>query len=130
WGAGVELGRLGDPADADGVVAECLDPRGRTCALLRFVPWGTDGLTLDLVRHDRESGRSPVDFLLTEVLLLAAAHAAPLTAITRLSLNLRFRRLPLIPHLRPSPTDPFSSFTPFAPRHRPRYLLFERRAEL
>jgi lysyl-tRNA synthetase class 2 len=130
WGAGVELGRLGDPADSEGVVAECLDPRGRTCALLRFVPWGTEGLTLDLVRHDRESGRAPVDFLLTEVLLRASAHAAPLAAITRVSLNLRVRRPPLIPRLRPSPTDPFASFTAFAPRRRPRYLLFERRAEL
>lgn len=70
------LGRLGDPADGDYLLAECRDPNGRTCALLGFVPWGRDGLTLDLLRYDRDSGRAPVDHLLTDLLLTAAGATA------------------------------------------------------
>jgi lysyl-tRNA synthetase class 2 len=110
---GVELGRLGDPEDGACVVAECLDPQGRVCAVLTFVPWGPDGLTLDLVRRDRESGQGPVDFVLTEVLRRAYAGTAPLTGVRRVSFN------------RPRwPSDAYG------PHRRPRYLLFERRAEL
>jgi lysyl-tRNA synthetase class 2 len=58
------------------------------CALLVFVPWGADGLTLDVLRWDRESGRGPVDFLVAEVLRRAAAGAAPLGGAARVSLNL------------------------------------------
>ncbi|WP_405581946.1 phosphatidylglycerol lysyltransferase domain-containing protein [Streptomyces sp. NBC_01190] len=110
---GVELGRIGDGADGACVIAECRDPGGRTCAVLAFVPWGADGLTLDLVRRDRESGRGPVDLLLTEVLLRAAAGTPPLAGIVRVSLNLL--RWPL---------------TAYAPRRQARQLLVERRAEI
>ncbi|MYS24237.1 lysyl-tRNA synthetase, class 2, partial [Streptomyces sp. DvalAA-14] len=110
---GPELGRLGDAADGRCVVAECRDPRGRACAVLVFVPWGADGLTLDLLRRDRESGRAPVDFLLTELLLRARADTPPLAGIARLSLNVL--RWP---------------YDPYGPHRRPRHLLFERRTEL
>jgi lysyl-tRNA synthetase class 2 len=87
-GRGPGLGRLGDAADGDGLLAECRDRYGRVCALLVFVPWGADGLTLDVLRWDRESGRGPVDFLVAEVLRRAAAGAAPLGGAARVSLNL------------------------------------------
>jgi lysyl-tRNA synthetase, class II len=119
WGrrgrGGVRLGRLGDPADPDVVVALCQDARERTCALLTFVPWGEDGLTLATLRHDRESGHGPVDLVLTELLLRAHAGAPPLTGITRISLNL--------------PPDR-QAYDGYAPRWFPRHLLYERRAEL
>ncbi|MDD1058261.1 phosphatidylglycerol lysyltransferase domain-containing protein [Streptomyces cocklensis] len=118
------LGRLGDPADGDCVLAECRDPNGRTCAILLLVPWGADGLTLDLLRHDRDSGRAPVDHLLTD-LLLAAAHGSDraLAGVCRLSLN--------ITPTRPWPSaDRHHLFTPYAPRWSPRYLLYERRLDL
>lgn len=114
------LGRLGDPADGDCLLAECLDPNGRTCALLRFVPWAGDGLTLDLVRYDRDSGRTPVDFLLTGLLLTAAGPApGPLAGVTRVSLGAaRARR-----RARP----PYQAY---APARQTRFLLYERRLDL
>jgi len=50
--------------------------------VLHFVPWGTDGLSLDLMRRDREA-----DAGLNELLIVAAMRAAPELGITRLSLN-------------------------------------------
>jgi lysyl-tRNA synthetase class 2 len=116
------LGRIGDPADGDCLLAECRDPNGRTCAILGFVPWGPDGLTLDLLRYDRDSGRAPVDHLLTDLLLTASRGAAPaLAGVARLSLN--------ITSSRPwrSPDRPYDAY---APRRQPRYLLYERRLDL
>ncbi|PYC84417.1 hypothetical protein C7C46_08005 [Streptomyces tateyamensis] len=78
------LGRLGDPADGDCLLVECRDENDRTCALLSFVPWGAHGLSLDLMRRDRESENGLVEFLVTELLLRAAAGDL---ALTRVSLN-------------------------------------------
>jgi lysyl-tRNA synthetase class 2 len=114
---GVELDRLGDPDDPDCVLAECLDPNGRACALLLFAPWGRDGLTLALLRHDRESGRGPVDLALTEVLVRAAAGAAPVAGVVRVSLNLP----------REAAAGPFAAYRP---EEDVRYVLYERRTEL
>ncbi|MFF7636578.1 phosphatidylglycerol lysyltransferase domain-containing protein [Kitasatospora sp. NPDC008050] len=83
-GFSMALGRLGDPADGDCVLAECRDENDRTCALLSFVPWGAHGLSLDLMRRDRESENGLVEFLVTELLLSGAAGTLPLT---RVSLN-------------------------------------------
>ena len=121
-GVAVGLGRLGDPGDGDCVVAQCHDPRGRTVALLGFVPWGDDGLTLDLIRRDRESGRAPVDFLLTELLLRAHAGAAPLDGISRVSLNLLARR-----RRRAETERPYAAYGPI---RQERFLLYERPTEL
>ena len=119
-GRAAGLGRLGDPADGDCLVAECLDPNGRTCALLRFVPWAGDGLTLDLVRYDRDSGRTPVDFLLTGLLLTAAGPApGPLAGVTRVSLGTTWGR----PRARPA-------YEAYKPGRKPRSLLYERRLDL
>ncbi|SEF89512.1 lysyl-tRNA synthetase, class 2 [Actinacidiphila yanglinensis] len=116
-GGGVQLGRLGDPADPGYVVAECRDGHGRTCALLAFVPWGEDGLTLAMLRHDRESGHGPVDLVLTEVLLRAYTGAAPLTGVVRVSLNL-------------APAGDEQAYEAYRPRWALRHLMYERRAEL
>ncbi|GAA1984409.1 phosphatidylglycerol lysyltransferase domain-containing protein [Kitasatospora viridis] len=78
------LGRLGDPTDGDCVLAECRDENDRTCALLSFVPWGAHGLSLDLMRRDRESENGLVEFLVTELLLAAEQGGLP---VTRVSLN-------------------------------------------
>ncbi|WP_329564551.1 phosphatidylglycerol lysyltransferase domain-containing protein [Kitasatospora sp. NBC_01266] len=83
-GFSMALGRLGDPADGDCVMVECRDENDRTCALLSFVPWGAHGLSLDLMRRDRESENGLVEFLVTELLL--SASAGTLT-VTRVSLN-------------------------------------------
>ena len=116
-GGGITLGRLGDPADPRCVVAECRDGRGRTCALLVFVPWGQDGLTLGMLRHDRESGPGPVRLVLTELLVRAYAGAGPVAGVVRVSMNL--------------PTaDGRETYAEYGPRRQARLLLYERRAEL
>ncbi len=83
-GFSMALGRLGDPADGDCLMIECRDENDRTCALLSFVPWGAHGLSLDLMRRDRESDNGLVEFMISELLLRAKAGEI---ALARVSLN-------------------------------------------
>ncbi|MFI0720002.1 phosphatidylglycerol lysyltransferase domain-containing protein [Streptomyces sp. NPDC021224] len=137
-GFAVALGRLGDETDGDCLLAECLDPNGRTCALLGFVPWGPDGLTLDLVRYDRDSGRAPADHLLTDLLLTAASGASgPVAGVTRVSLNTTaFRsaaasRGPLRLLARHwNIAERSRTYSAYDPTWYPRHLLCERRPDL
>ncbi|MFJ1755226.1 phosphatidylglycerol lysyltransferase domain-containing protein [Kitasatospora sp. NPDC088134] len=81
-GFSMALGRLGDPADGDCLIAECRDAAGRTAALLSFVPWGDDGLSLDLMRRDRESDNGLVEYTVAGLLERAGEFGA-----VRVSLN-------------------------------------------
>ncbi|MGN6474928.1 MAG: phosphatidylglycerol lysyltransferase domain-containing protein, partial [Mycobacteriales bacterium] len=54
----------------------------RLAAVLHFVPWGEDGLSLDLMRRDRAA-----DAGLNEAMIVAAINAAPSFGVRRLSLN-------------------------------------------
>ncbi len=80
-GFSMALGRFGDPADGDCVLvtAEC---DGVLRGLLHFVPWGVDGLSLDLMRRDRTAENG-----INELMICAAVHAAGELGVTRLSLN-------------------------------------------
>ena len=51
-------------------------------AFLHFVPWGEDGISLDLMRRDRSA-----DPGLNELLIVAALQAAPRLGVRRVSLN-------------------------------------------
>jgi lysyl-tRNA synthetase class 2 len=81
-GFSMALGRLGDAADDDLVVVRAVDEQGRLVALLSLVPWGSDGLSLDLMRHapDSENGT-------TELLVASLAEQAARLGVVRLSLN-------------------------------------------
>ena len=80
-GFSMALGRFGELADADCVcVTAYLE--GRLAAVLHFVPWGHDGLSLDLMRRDRNA-----DAGLNELMIVAAVQAAPSLGVERLSLN-------------------------------------------
>ncbi len=81
-GFSMALGRLGDPADGRCVLVEALDAAGREAAILSFVPWGSDGISLDLMRRDRASDNGLVEFMVAE--LVAAASRL---GVTRISLN-------------------------------------------
>ncbi|MFI6702657.1 phosphatidylglycerol lysyltransferase domain-containing protein [Streptomyces sp. NPDC050509] len=91
-GFSMALGRIGDPADGDSVVATAHKPGeaepgppgpyGDLKAVLHFVPWGTDGMSLDLMRRDRSA-----DPGMNELLIVAALHAAPALGVVRVSLN-------------------------------------------
>ena len=67
-GFSMALGRLGDPNDGRCVLAEAFDAAGKPMALLSFTPWGTGGLSLDLMRRDRESDNGVVEYVVATVM--------------------------------------------------------------
>jgi lysyl-tRNA synthetase class 2 len=80
-GYSMALGRFGDPADGDCVGVAALKD-GALRAFLHFVPWGPDGLSLDLMRRDRSA-----DPGLNEYLITATLRACPSLGVKRVSLN-------------------------------------------
>ncbi|MFD8717815.1 phosphatidylglycerol lysyltransferase domain-containing protein [Streptomyces sp. NPDC059629] len=87
-GFSMALGRIGDASDGDCLIATAHKtddqpgPYGDLKAILHFVPWGEDGVSLDLMRRDRSA-----DPGMNELLIVAALQAAPKFDITRVSLN-------------------------------------------
>ncbi|MFE2015231.1 phosphatidylglycerol lysyltransferase domain-containing protein [Streptomyces sp. NPDC059491] len=81
-GFSMALGRLGDPRDGRCVMLECTDDQGELRAVLSFVPWGPKGLSLDLMRRDRESENGLMEFMVIELL-----QRAKEIGITQVSLN-------------------------------------------
>jgi lysyl-tRNA synthetase class 2 len=81
-GFSMALGRLGDPRDPQLVVARARDGEGRLVAVLGFVPWGKDGLSLDLMRRAKDTENGTVEFVVTGV-----AELAKTIGVKRISLN-------------------------------------------
>ncbi|MEU2514394.1 phosphatidylglycerol lysyltransferase domain-containing protein [Streptomyces syringium] len=81
-GFSMALGRLGDPDDGRCVMLECHDGQGEARAVLSFVPWGPEGLSLDLMRRDRQSENGLMEFMVIELLQQAKG-----LGITQVSLN-------------------------------------------
>ncbi|MFI9803042.1 bifunctional lysylphosphatidylglycerol synthetase/lysine--tRNA ligase LysX [Streptomyces sp. NPDC052301] len=81
-GFSMALDRLGDPADGDCLLVEALGEDGRLLALLSFVPWGRDGISLDLMRRDRAAPNGVMEFMAAEL-----CAAAPKLGVRRVSLN-------------------------------------------
>jgi lysyl-tRNA synthetase class 2 len=144
-GFSMALGRLGDPADGQCVMLECRDADGELRALLSFVPWGEHGLSLDLMRRDREADNGLLEFMVIELL-----QGAGQLGIERVSLNFavfravfeRGSRLGAGPFLRSwrSVLMFFSRWwqieslyranAKYRPQWEPRYVLFERSRDL
>jgi len=80
-GFSMALGRMGVPGDEDCVIATAHE-NGVLRAILHFVPWGPDGLSLDLMRRDRTAQPGVIDFLIVETL-----KAAGELEVKRISLN-------------------------------------------
>jgi lysyl-tRNA synthetase class 2 len=80
-GFSMALSRLGDIADADCVVATAHQD-GVLRGLLHFVPWGPDGLSLDLMRRDRSADNG-----LNELMIARVIEAGPDLGVRRISLN-------------------------------------------
>ncbi|MFC5958315.1 phosphatidylglycerol lysyltransferase domain-containing protein [Streptomyces pratens] len=143
-GFSMALGRLGDPQDGRCVMVLCCDgerPRG----LLSFVPWGDEGLSLDLMRRDRDSENGLFEFMVLKLI----QHAGEF-GIRQISLNFamfrsvfeRGSRLGAGPVLRlwRSLLSFFSRWwqieslyranAKYRPIWEPRYLLFEKSADL
>ncbi|AZP17225.1 phosphatidylglycerol lysyltransferase domain-containing protein [Streptomyces aquilus] len=144
-GFSMALGRLGDARDGRCVMLECADGQGELRALLSFVPWGPHGLSLDLMRRDRDSDNGLVEFMVIELLRRARE-----IGITQVSLNFamfrsvfeRGGRLGAGPVLRlwRSLLSFFSRWwqieslyranAKYRPIWEPRFLLFEKSADL
>jgi lysyl-tRNA synthetase, class II len=88
-GWSMALGRVGDPDDGECVIATACQ-EGTMRALLHFVPWGDDGLSLDMMRRDRSAAPGLNDFMIVE-----AIKAARDLGVKRVSLNFAMFRAAL-----------------------------------
>ncbi|RSS31210.1 phosphatidylglycerol lysyltransferase domain-containing protein, partial [Streptomyces sp. WAC08241] len=97
-GFSMALGRIGTPGDGDAVIATAHkqddgdpdSPYGDLKAIIHFVPWGRDGMSLELMRRDRSA-----DPGMNELLIVAALQASPALGIARVSLNFAMFRAAL-----------------------------------
>ncbi|BBY47700.1 lysylphosphatidylglycerol biosynthesis bifunctional protein LysX [Mycolicibacterium arabiense] len=86
-GFSMALGRLGDPADGDCLLVEAVQERsdtgdGEVVAMLSLVPWGTNGVSLDLMRRSPQSPNGTNELMVSELCLQAEE-----IGISRISLN-------------------------------------------
>jgi lysyl-tRNA synthetase class 2 len=81
-GFSMALGRFGDPEDGDAVLVIAADGAGELVGLLHLVPWGRDGLSLDLMRRDPAAANGTVEAMVTHLMA-----AAVLMDVRRVSLN-------------------------------------------
>jgi len=81
-GFSMALGRIGDPVDERSVVVASRTTDGDVRGLLHFVPWGDEGLSLDLMRraHDAENG-------IVEQMVAGLMSQAGSLGVQRVSLN-------------------------------------------
>ena len=88
-GFSMALGRVAAPGDENCVLVTAME-NGVLRAVLQFVPWGNDGLSLDLMRRDKTAQAGLNDFLIVE-----AIKAAPGLGVKRVSLNFAMFRAAL-----------------------------------
>ena len=81
-GFSMALNRLGDPTDGRCVAVLATDPVGTLRGVLSFVPWGEDGLSLDLMRRDPAAVNG-----ITEAMVVALLEQCPDLRVGRVSLN-------------------------------------------
>ncbi|MGI9123214.1 MAG: bifunctional lysylphosphatidylglycerol synthetase/lysine--tRNA ligase LysX, partial [Mycobacterium sp.] len=80
-GFSMALGRLGDTADGDCLLVEAIQDQ-TVVGMLSFVPWGSNGISLDLMRRSPQSPNGTVELMVSEVL-----QQADTIGVTRMSLN-------------------------------------------
>jgi lysyl-tRNA synthetase, class II len=80
-GFSMALGRIGAVGD-DNCVLVTATENGVVRAVLQLVPWGADGLSLDLMRRDKGAQPGLNDFLIVETI-----KAASCLGVKRISLN-------------------------------------------
>lgn len=81
-GFAMALGRFGQERDDAGAVVIARHDDGRVAGFLSFVPWGDDGISLDLMRRSPEAVNGIVELMVTT--LLADADQI---GVTKVSLN-------------------------------------------
>ncbi len=81
-GFAMALGRFGDPVDDACVLVRARDGEGKLCALLHLVPWGRDGLSLDVMRRSPATDNGVIELMVVELLQSSKEHG-----VRRVSLN-------------------------------------------
>ncbi len=81
-GFSMALNRIGDPVDGRCVLVSAHSADGVVRGLLSFVPWGTRGLSLDLMRRDRDAENGLNEFMVAKLI----EHCGEI-GIRRISLN-------------------------------------------
>jgi lysyl-tRNA synthetase, class II len=84
------LSRFAAIEDADCLIFQAHNFVGELVAVLQFVPWGHDGLSLDLVRRHPDLENGVMELMIAELLT-----AAPSRDVSRVSLNFAVFRSPL-----------------------------------
>ncbi|CAB4762503.1 unannotated protein [freshwater metagenome] len=80
-GFSMALGRFCDPNDPDLVVSLALQ-NGEPMGMLQFIPWGTDGLSLDSMRRSPNGDPGINELLISDTVAFAKSKS-----ITQISLN-------------------------------------------
>jgi len=86
-GFSMALGRLGDSADGDCLLVEAVQSdsapgSGTVVAMLALVPWGNNGLSLDLMRRSPQSPNGTIELMVSELVQQAES-----LGVSRVSLN-------------------------------------------
>ncbi|MDN4518999.1 bifunctional lysylphosphatidylglycerol synthetase/lysine--tRNA ligase LysX [Mycolicibacterium austroafricanum] len=80
-GFSMALGRPGDPADGDCLLVEAVQA-DQVVAMLSLVPWGGNGVSLDLMRRSPQSPNGTIELMVSELCMQSED-----IGITRISLN-------------------------------------------
>ncbi|MDV3129698.1 bifunctional lysylphosphatidylglycerol synthetase/lysine--tRNA ligase LysX [Mycobacterium sp. 21AC1] len=80
-GFSMALGRLGDPADSDCLLVEAVQDE-TVVAMLSLVPWGTNGVSLDVMRRSPQSPNGTIELMVSELCMQAEG-----IGVSRISLN-------------------------------------------
>jgi lysyl-tRNA synthetase class 2 len=80
-GFSMALGRIGDPADGDCLLVETVQ-NDTVVAMLSLVPWGTNGVSLDLMRRSPQSPNGTIELMVSELCMQSEG-----IGVTRISLN-------------------------------------------
>ncbi|MFZ0831712.1 MAG: bifunctional lysylphosphatidylglycerol synthetase/lysine--tRNA ligase LysX [Mycobacterium sp.] len=81
-GFSMALGRLGDAADADCLLVEAVNGHDEVVAMLSLVPWGSTGVSLDLMRRSPQSPNGTIELMVSELNMQSERFG-----INRISLN-------------------------------------------
>ena len=84
-GFSMALGRLGDPADGDCLLVEAVQNDGHqdaVVAMLSLVPWGSNGVSLDVMRRSPQSPNGTIELMVSELCMQSED-----IGVTRISLN-------------------------------------------
>jgi lysyl-tRNA synthetase class 2 len=81
-GFSMALGRLGDAADGDCLLVEAVQNETDVVAMLSLVPWGNNGVSLDLMRRAPTSPNGTIELMVSDL-----CQRSDEIGVTRISLN-------------------------------------------